>query len=396
MASIAQQESQSISQNVTMGIRFKMQEGQGRLNTAFFMGFRKDPLTGKLMIVPEEAEIIRRIYREFLEGYSKQMICDHLMADGIKTPEGKDTWYASTVGSMLENEKYAGDLLMQKSYVVDFLTHKKVKNNGKLPQYYVEDDHDQIVPKPVYFQVQGELMRRSVLKNEPNKVRFGSREALFGRLVCGKCGRVLKRYIKPDPELTDWRCRKRSYEKKSAVKENPGHCDCRNVLESDVKRAVLEAFNLLPDYRDNLIRMQSGIVNGELKRIDALVEQSKKSEMKMEERRLALESLYGDEPSDEMLFLEQQITEEQKNRNDLILERAEYANREVHIRMLLELVDAMKDAAEEHNRFIYDAYRAGKIRRFDDDLVVRYMDNIAVEDDGYLVNFKGGLSIKVR
>ena len=445
MASIAQQESQSISQNVTMGIRYKMQEGKGRLNTTFFMGFKKDPVSGKLVPVAEEADIVRRIYREFLEGYSKQMICDHLMADGIKTPEGKDTWFASTVGSMLENEKYAGDVLLQKSYTTDFLTHKKVKNTGKLPQYYVEDDHDPIVPKPVYFQVQGELMRRGALKNDPTKIRFGSREALFGRLVCGQCGRTLKRYTTPDLNATDWRCRKRAYEKRSPYKENPAQCGCPNVPERVVKDAILEAFNLLPEYRDRLIRMQAQIENGELKRIDALVEKSKKAEMKMEERRLKLESQYGDTPCDEIAYLEQQIEEEQQNRNALILERADHANREVHIRLLLELVDEMKEADDRHHAMITSAYRtmvdpraaalpleaqpveedeaevlpaactdyddffrrtrwhlpddlldfSGRITRFDNDMVIRYLDTVTVNEHDFAINFKAGFSITI-
>lgn len=425
MASIAQQESQSISQNVAMGIRYKMQEGKGRVNTAFFLGFQKDKAADKLVIVPEEAEIVRRIFREYLEGYSKQMICDRLMADGIKSPEGRDTWFASTVGSMLENEKYAGDQLMQKTYVADFLTHKKVKNNGKLPQYYVEDDHDPIVPRPVYFQVQGELMRRSALKDQPGRIRYGAREALFGRLICGKCGRVLKRYKKPDPEDTDWRCRKRAYTKRSNTKECAAACDCRNVPESDAKRAILEAFNRMPEYRDELIRRQGQLQNGELKRIDALAERSRQAEKRMEKRRLQLEAEKPEAAAGEIAFLEQQIAEEREGREARILERAACADREMRIRLLLELVEAMKNARERCDMpardtckaitnasaackdyeefFLRTRYRLpddlldteGRLTRFDDDIVTRYLDKVTVKDDGYDIRLKAGFTIAV-
>ena len=159
MASIAQQESQSISQNVRMGIQYKMQQGKGNLNTKSLMGFDRGEESDMLVIIPEEAQIVRRIFREYLDGYSPAMICRHLEADHIPTPSGKKIWYPTTVTSMLENEKYAVDLLLQKYYTVDFLTHKIARNTGQLPQYLVEEHHAPIVPKSVYYQVQGELMR---------------------------------------------------------------------------------------------------------------------------------------------------------------------------------------------------------------------------------------------
>ena len=171
MSSIAQQESDSISKNVRMGIQYHMQQGKPRLNTSNFLGLAKDPETGKLVIIPEEAGLVRRIYREYLEGYSPGMIAAHLTDEGIKTPGGKEIWYQSTVVSILENEKYAGDLLMQKYFVVDFLSHRVKKNTGELPQYFVEDNHDPIVPKDVFFQVQSELQRRAMLKYDPTKLR---------------------------------------------------------------------------------------------------------------------------------------------------------------------------------------------------------------------------------
>lgn len=245
MASIAQKESQSISQNVRMGIQYKMQQGKGNLNTKSLMGFDRGEESDMLVIIPEEAQIVRRIFREYLDGYSPAMICRHLEADHIPTPSGKKIWYPTTVMSMLENEKYAGDLLLQKYYTVDFLTHKIARNTGQLPQYLVEEHHAPIVPKSVYYQVQGELMRRGSLKNDPAKLRYGSSDALFGRVICGRCGRVMKRYQKPDGNTADWRCRKRTYTKKSNTREMKGLCDCRNLSEIEAKEVIIEALNRL-------------------------------------------------------------------------------------------------------------------------------------------------------
>ena len=170
LSSLAQQESQSISQNVRMGFQYRMQEGKGYLNTERFLGLTKGESKYDFVIVPEEAETVRRIYREFLDGYSPAMIANHLEGEGILTPAKRKKWYPATVQSILSNEKYCGDMLLQKTFVEDYLTHKTVKNTGQLPQYFVEDHHDPIVPKEVYFQVQGEIMRRKKVK-DPTKVR---------------------------------------------------------------------------------------------------------------------------------------------------------------------------------------------------------------------------------
>lgn len=419
MASIAQQESQSISQNVRMGIQYRMQEGKGRLNTAMFMGYTRGADSDTLAIVPQEAATVRRIFREYLEGCSPAMIAGQLEADGIPTPAGKKVWYPSTITSMLENEKYAGDLLLQKYYTVDFLTHRIARNTGQLPQYYVENHHEPIVPRPVYKQVQGELMRRGALKNDPSKIRYGSSTALFGRLVCGRCGRVLKRYQKPDAEAADWRCRKRAYTKKSNTREVKSLCGCRFVPECEAKQIIIRAFNMLSEYRNRIRRMQEQLVFGEQNRMDALAGQSKKQEKQMEERKSRILSGDTKDAQGEIAFLNQQIDLLQKERNSLILERAEYANQAVHLRLLLELIDIMlqmKDNSAETEReafsdacYDYEEFfrrtryqipagildSTGKMIAFDDGVVLRYLDKVIVCDDCYAVHFKGGISMRI-
>ena len=123
---MAQQESQSLSQNVKMGIQFRYQAGKVQVNHNRFLGYTKDE-DGNLIIEPKEAETIKRIYREYLEGASLKDICDSLMADGILTGAGKKNWIPSTVHKILTNEKYIGDALLQKTVTTDFLEKKRQK-----------------------------------------------------------------------------------------------------------------------------------------------------------------------------------------------------------------------------------------------------------------------------
>lgn len=434
MASLAQQESGSLSQNVAMGLRYRMSEGHGTLNYNRFLGYTKSQ-DGKLVVVPEEAEVVRRIFREYLEGFSTKAIVRHLNEDGIKTPTGKDAWHPSTITSMLENEKFCGDLLLQKYYTEDFLTHKTVKNDGKFPQYYVEDDHPPVVPKAIFFQVQGEVMRRSSLKDTPDRARFGSPVALAGRLVCGRCGRTLKHYIRPDPTLNDWRCRERAQVLSSNNGSRGGTCGCRIALEGEVKQSIVDAFNRLPGMRSDIQLELTRLRDGELRRIDALIEASQESEQRMEEQLTALEEAGGDTG-----VLERQMVEEHAKRDALILERAGYADRELHLRLLMELIEILEESAAPSSslsdngqmggshviggiggrvvvkrvdkepgacydvdeffrltrpRYPEDVIGEGRVIGYDNEMVIRYLDRVIVNDDSYEVRFKGGVSVTV-
>ena len=134
MASLTQQESQSLSQNVKLGLQYRYQQGKVQINHNRFLGYKKDA-DGNLVIDPEQAEIVKRIYREYLEGLSMDKIATGLEADGILTGAGKPRWHTSTINKILRNEKYIGDALLQKTYTTDFLNKTRVKNTGIVPQY---------------------------------------------------------------------------------------------------------------------------------------------------------------------------------------------------------------------------------------------------------------------
>ncbi|MCW1081606.1 recombinase family protein [Streptococcus anginosus] len=135
LSSLAQDESRSISENATWGIRKKFERGEVRVNTTKFMGYDKDE-NGKLVINPEQAEVVRHIYGQFLKGYSPESIAKELNVKDIKGWSGKANWYPSAILKMLQNEKYKGDALLQKTYTVDFLTKKRTENDGQVNQYY--------------------------------------------------------------------------------------------------------------------------------------------------------------------------------------------------------------------------------------------------------------------
>lgn len=440
MSSIAQQESQSISQNVRMGIQYHMQQGRGWVNTTTFLGFGPGEKPGDLVIIPEEAELVRRIFREFLEGYSPAMIGRHLERDAIPTKAGSLRWHASTITNILENEKYAGDMLLQKYYTKDFLTHRMVKNRGELPQYFVEDHHPPIIPKEIYKQVQGELVRRGALKKEAVKLRFGSEEALTGRIICGRCGNTLKRYRKPEnPEYlwqilpsmdpVEWRCRTRAYTKKTRGRNTPSPCGCRFVPEEEVKKAILYALNRLPEYRDALLRRLGELERGEIRRIDALMAKSEETVKMLENRLEAIGNQKSDSTEDtgsapsEASFLNKQLLQEQENQEHLRLERAESARQEIQVRLLLELTDSIRERREKvlpprSERETgsagcctdpEDFFRRtrhpvpedimteeGFLIRFEDSFIVRYLDHVTILDEEYEIHLKAGITIRAK
>ena len=182
MSSIAQEESRSISENVTWGQRKRFADGKVSLPYKQFLGYRKGA-DGFPEIVPEEAAIVRRIYARFMKGLTSCAIARELTADGIPTPSGKPNWQSSTVESILKNEKYKGAALLQKCFTVDFLTKKRKINEGEVPQYYVEHSHEPIISPEEFDKVQAEFERRKPLGRQ-----YSGKSIFASRIVCGDCG----------------------------------------------------------------------------------------------------------------------------------------------------------------------------------------------------------------
>lgn len=191
LSSLAQEESRNISENTRWGVVRRFENGKMIVNHNKFMGYTKNE-NGDLVIVPEEAEIVRLIFRLYLEGYSAKKISQYLEENGIKTATGQDRWYDSVIFKMLRNEKYMGDALLQKTYTVDFMTKKKVINKGIVPQYYVEDDHEPIIPKELFYRVQEELGETCIHEQGCGNKKEESKEQVFFR-ICPYRFTVLRR-----------------------------------------------------------------------------------------------------------------------------------------------------------------------------------------------------------
>lgn len=183
MSSIAQEESRSISENVTWGQRKRFADGKVSMPYKHFLGYCKGP-DGQPQVVEKEAAVVRSIYLMFLEGYAPTYIATVLTDKGIPTPTGKTRWSCSSVESILTNEKYKGDALLQKKFTVDFLTKKQKVNEGEIPQYYVTDSHEGIVSPEIFELAQYEYQHR----REKGGYRSHSASPFSGHIVCGECG----------------------------------------------------------------------------------------------------------------------------------------------------------------------------------------------------------------
>lgn len=236
MSSLAQEESRSISQNTTWGQRKRFADGKMSLAYSNFLGYRRGAELGDMEIVEEEAVIVRRIYSEFLAGKTPYDIAKHLTEDGIPTPMGKTKWHTTVIESILKNEKYKGDALLQKTVTTDFLTHTHKRNEGEAPQFYVEKNHPAIVRPEVFEMVQEEFRRRKAAGGRMQSVSIFS-----GRIVCEDCGGFYGRKVwhstSKKYRAYHWHCNNK-FQKRCS-------CQTPTLKEESIEQAFLSAINSL-------------------------------------------------------------------------------------------------------------------------------------------------------
>ena len=245
MSSLAQEESHSISENTTWGQRKRMQDGKVTLPYKQFLGYEKGE-NGLPAIVEEQARVVRLIYAMFLEGGTYGTIATHLTKRGIPSPSGKETWHMSTVKSILQNEKFSGNALLQKGFTTDFLTKKKKKNEGEVPQYFVKNSHPAIIPPETFDLAQSEIRRR-----QESGQRAGA-NPFVGRIFCGSCGAVFGRKLWHSTDKyrrVVWQCNAK-YER--GTRGGP-LCPSQRVTEDDIKAAFVAAFNRLAGDKERYI-----------------------------------------------------------------------------------------------------------------------------------------------
>lgn len=241
--SFAQAESESISKNVSWGKEKAYREGKVQFQYKYLLGYKKGT-DGKPEIVPEEAEIVRLIYTLFLDGYSMTRIKKILENKGYLTAQGKKVWNESLIRSILKNEKYVGDALLQKTFTSDCITHKVVKNHGERPMYLVTDHHVPIVDRDTYNRVQQELARRSSKRKVSDKTtteqgKYSSKYALTELLICGHCGTPYRRttWAARGKKQIVWRCISRLEHGKKYCPDSP------TIKEENLHQGIIKAIN---------------------------------------------------------------------------------------------------------------------------------------------------------
>lgn len=220
---------------------------------------------GQPEIIPEQAEIVRWLYERYLTGASLRMIKDELEQQGVKCFEDSPEWTISRIRSILQNEKYCGDVLMQKTFRQDFINRKAIKNTGQLPMYLIENHHEGIVSREKYDAVQAEMARRNAAKS-PSKnavtgmASYASKYALSERLVCGECGTLYRRctWTRNGEKRVVWRCVSRlDYGKK--------YCHNSPTLdEAPLQQAILAVLNTAMADKNSLIRQITAAMETEL------------------------------------------------------------------------------------------------------------------------------------
>ena len=376
MSSLAQEESRSISENVTWGQRKRMADGKVSFAYSRFLGLDKDKETGKIVVVPEQAETVRLIFKLFLEGMTPHSIAAELTKRGIKTPGGKDVWNQQTVRRMLSNEKYKGDALLQKEFTVDFLQKKMKKNEGEVPQYYVEGNHEAIISPAVFDMVQAELARR-----KHGGSRYSGVSIFSNKIKCGDCGGW---YGSKVWHSTDqyrkviYRCNRKYKDEK---------CQTPHVTEEEIKAMFIKAYNELISERKEIIA-NAEIIRKTLCTTDTMLAEKQQ----LEDEILVLVEMTQNLVAENARVAQDQ--EEYQKRYDSLVLRYETAKKNYD--ELAAKIEQKEARGERIQRFIKILREQdGIITEFDDALWGSMVEFVTIGKECRSVTFKDGTEIQV-
>ena len=261
----AQAESESTSSRVRWGKRQAMKSGHVAMQYKQLLGYEKGP-DGKPRIVPEQAETVRFIYDRYLAGDSIREIKAALEGQGIPTVSGKAEWMASHIRSILTNEKYCGDVLLQKTFIQDCISKKVIPNTGQLPKYLIQNHHEGIVSRETFDAVQLEMARRSAKAGATRKStptgrgKYSGKHVLSNLLFCGECGTAYRRCVwtQHGVKRPVWRCVSRLDYGKKFCTQSP------TLDEEPLQQAILAAVNAVMLDRDTLARQLAAVMEWEL------------------------------------------------------------------------------------------------------------------------------------
>ncbi|MEI6133308.1 MAG: recombinase family protein, partial [Bacillota bacterium] len=366
------EESRSTSLNVKLGFQYRFQKGEMQINHNRFLGYTKNE-NKQLVIDPIEALVVKRIYLEYLEGASLLNICRGLEADNILTGAGLPKWRPETVKNILKNEKYVGDALLQKTYTIDFLEKKRVVNNEIVPQYYVKNSHEAIIPRELHMQVQEELIRRANIHGNKigSKRIYSSKYALSSIVFCGECGDIYRRihWDNRGKKLVVWRCVSRLEEKRS-------DCTSQTISEETLKTGVTKAINQIISGRDSFI----GILT---KNIEAVL--GTDSDLNTNDIDSKLITL-----QDEIIHLATSNIEYESLVTEIHRLRA--------IKQETQEKDSLKQTKRQRMKELTEflELQNGEILDYDDKLTRQLVERITVFEDRLNVVFKSGVEIGIE
>ena len=221
---------------------------------------------GNPKVIPEQAEVVRSIYNQYLTGASLRMIKERLESEQILNVTGNPQWTITAIRGILTNEKYCGDVLLQKTYISDCISRKVIRNTGQLPMYLLQNHHDAIVKRKTFDAVQTEMARRSAGKSPSKKnaptglTSYASKYALSERLVCGECGTLYRRctWSKGGKKRVVWRC-------VSRLDYGTKYCHNSPTLDEEpLQRTILAAINSIMSKKDTLIRQITSAMEMEI------------------------------------------------------------------------------------------------------------------------------------
>ena len=377
MSSLAQEESRSISENITWGKRKFFADGKVYLPYKNFLGYEKGE-DGLPKIVPDEADIIRLIYSMFLEGKTTYAIASALTESGIPTPRQKMVWKPSTVESILTNEKYKGAALLQKSFTVDFLTKKMKPNEGEVPQYYIEDSHEAIIDPREFELVQAEMARRKGLR-----ATYSGNSIFASRIICGDCGSF---YGAKTWHSTS-KYRKIIYRCFNKYADKDHKCETPTLNESDIKDAFIAVFNILMADKEAVL--------------DAcrVMQETLTDTAEIDEKIARLQAAH----EDACTLLQKHVDENMRIAQDQEAFWKRYEEYEARVNELSAELDSLKvlrlqrvQKAEIIGAFMFELHeRDGVLESFDERLWIASVDIVTVYKTGEMVfRFKNEMEIK--
>ncbi len=376
MSSIAQEEARSISENCTWGQRRRLSEGKVSVPYASFLGYDKGE-DGMLTINEEQAKLVRRIYGMFLQGQSAYAIARKLTEENIPTPAGKATWYASTIKSILTNEKYKGDALLQKTYTSDFLTKKKKINNGEIPQYYVKNSHEAIIEPEVFDTVQ------KLMKKTKNKKGRQSCVSIFSsKIRCGECGSYYGSKVWHSNDKyrrVIWRCNHKF--------DNDKKCSTLHLDEKRIKEIFISAVNKLIENKAQLLA-DFELIKNEVFDTAELEAEQKSFENKLEKAAKQIQ-----ECIDQNARVPQNQAEYERRYNELV---GKYNSIKAQVDELNTTIADKKARKAELELFMKNLKKQDKaVTEFDEGLWISMVDYVTVNSkEDIRVTFKNGSSVR--